>query len=934
MSLNKKPWDRPARQPKKKKVVERGIVAGVPSGDRLLVFINDEAGSSRSTWTPPKKKEIKLSWIQAPRPSALWYDENDEEQYREADAFFWESKEFLRKLTIGKQVEITINSKPQDAKGDAVPRELGTVVLQGEKDDLTRTIIKAGWAEVRIPDNADKSSPLFKDLLDLEAEAKKAACGIHVGKKEKENAKHNSRDPIYDFDQFSKFKDWKGNKISGIVESVITGSMIRVLLVPSLHSITLRISGVRAPNFRKDGTNTEPFGKESQWTTERYTLHRDVDLLINGFDRDKKEEGQDKEPNTGTFHGELFIKESSIGELLIQSGLASFVEWSCPKDKVEKYRGLEKAAADSKLRIWSVPGAKPASPMEKKKTPTPIRSGTVWTGRVKGVTSGNTLVIENLDVSPTKLETVTLSSINAPKFGHNDKPDDPLAWEAREFVRKKVIGKKVNVTVDYVRPEIEAKKGESGTKLPAKSFHTVEFEKTNIALGLVENGFASVIERSGDHRSTAYDALVLAQDRAKKKGLGIHAKTLSRHSLNDISRDARKAKTLYQGLASKSRHEAVVEYVISGSKLKLSLPKEGLIITLSLSGVKTPSVPPKPREGEAPKPVPPFAVEALDFTRNFCHQHDVEIELDGQDKAGQFKGYLFKGKKNLSEVLLNEGLGSFLSCKKYENNLIQAEDRAKAAKKRLWVNYDPVKEEQLRKKQEEEKESSTHIKLIVKVTEVIDATQFYVQVEGEDKQKLDKLMQQLAAKDWAAEDSYSPDKGEVVLAQFSGDDLWYRAKVLNAGSSDRIRVLYGDFGNSEITDEDHIREIPDEFNTTALKFQARECSLAYIKPQKLNQDYGEKAALVFKRLVWDKPMVACVEYTRTGVMYLTLWDEGQTCVNGELVRKGLAQVEKRPHRDAQPEFIDFLREQEDEAHYKKHKGIWQHGDPGGSDGED
>jgi len=963
---NPKPWDKPkggrgagGRSPKQQ-IVERGTVAAVPSGDRIVVFLQDNNTTKSSTWQPPKKKEIKLSWINAPRLSATWY-EGDEEHYREPEDFSWQSREYLRSLAIGKPVEITIHkgsntTDNKNTRADQIPRELGTVVFSGQKEDLSKTIVSAGWAEVRTPENLEKAPQALQELLNIQTEAAAAGKGVHAKK-----SKESKSEPIHDFDHFSRYKEWKDTKLRGIVENILSGSMLRIVLLPSLHSIVLRIAGVRAPTFKKDGKGNEPYGREAHWTAERYTLHRDVEIRLTGFDRDKKEDVDDAEPSTGTFYGEILIKDASIGELLLQHGLATLVEWSAPKDKIEKYRQLEQSAKDGRVRIWGVEGKlqqeeeKKAArenafvaretakaDREAKKVEVAVARenakvaagvGGKWTGVVKGVTSANTLTVEHKDAG--RLETVTLSGINVPRIGREDTGDEPLAWEARNFIRKRVIGKQVNLTVDYVvgaettvpgrESKFQPKLDRDGKPLPPKAYYTVESEGTNLALALVENGFATVIERGGNNRSIHYDALLLAQDRAKKQGVGLHSKNVPRRSINDVSRDSRKAKTLLTGLLTKPFHDAVVEYVVSGSKLKLHLPKESLLITFSLAGVRTPSVPPKAKPGEQQKETPPFAVEAADFTRNFCHHMDVTVEIDGQDKTGAFKGYLWKGKQHLGQLLLEAGLAEQLPSKKYEDVFANAEQRAKENKLRMWINHDPAKEEEEREKRElERQEGNKKVTIAVRVTEVTDATQFYVQIEGDDKKKLDDLMALIAKKDWKKETAFAPDRGDVVLAQFSGDDVWYRAKVLFV-TDKGAKVLYGDYGNAEFTETDRIRELPDEFGLSVLKFQARECNLAYIQPQKAAQEYGEKGALLLRRLVWDKPLIATIESgMRQQVWQVVLWDEEKVCINGELVRKGLARVQ-RVSRNVNPEFIAFLREEEDKAH-NAHKGMWRYGD--------
>jgi tudor domain-containing protein 2 len=78
------------------------------------------------------------------------------------------------------------------------------------------------------------------------------------------------------------------------------------------------------------------------------------------------------------------------------------------------------------------------------------------------------------------------------------------------------------------------------------------------------------------------------------------------------------------------------------------------------------------------------------------------------------------------------------------------------------------------------------------VTEIIDANHFYVQIVGAEAEQLEELMKELSIAELG--EAYTPKKGELVRAQFSADDRWYRAKVLDV-LPDGARVLYVDYGN-------------------------------------------------------------------------------------------------------------------------------------------
>ena len=58
-------------------------------------------------------------------------------------------------------------------------------------------------------------------------------------------------------------------------------------------------------------------------------------------------------------------------------------------------------------------------------------------------------------------------------------------FEAREFLRKKLIGQNVQVTIDYIQPANE--------EFPEKTCCTVTIGGVNVAEALVSKGLASVV---------------------------------------------------------------------------------------------------------------------------------------------------------------------------------------------------------------------------------------------------------------------------------------------------------------------------------------------------------------------------------------------------------------------------------------------------------
>ncbi|XP_018426259.1 PREDICTED: tudor domain-containing protein 1 [Nanorana parkeri] len=77
-------------------------------------------------------------------------------------------------------------------------------------------------------------------------------------------------------------------------------------------------------------------------------------------------------------------------------------------------------------------------------------------------------------------------------------------------------------------------------------------------------------------------------------------------------------------------------------------------------------------------------------------------------------------------------------------------------------------------------------------------------------------------------EGYTPIKGDVCGAFFSGDGNWYRGQVKDCTSGGAATVHFLDYGNTEEVPVDKLCKIPSTF--LELPFQAIKCSLAGVKP--------------------------------------------------------------------------------------------------------
>lgn len=386
-------------------------------------------------------------------------------------------------------------------------------------------------------------------------------------------------------------------------------------------------------------------------------------------------------------------------------------------------------------------------------------------------------------------------------------------YEAREFLRKKLIGKSVKCTLDYVSPARD--------NFPEKFCYTVTVSGSNVAEALVSKGLATVIHyrQDDDQRSSKYDDLMAAEAQATKQQKGVHAKKdVPMHRINDLTTAPDSSRIKHQYLPSWQRAlrtEAVVEFVASGSRFRLFIPKESCLVTFLLAGISCPRSSRPATDKQPATTADPFGDEAYNYVKERILQRDVSVHVDTVDKAGtSVIGWMWlENNVNLSVALVEEGLATVhFTAEKSEHYRIlkAAEDQAKAQKKNIWANYvEPVAEEpkvqdgddEVHDKIEEKAPAERKMKLEkIIVTEVTPELHFFAQ-STDSGPKLEQLMTKLR-QDFKSTPpvtgSYTPKRGDLVAAKFSEDEEWYRAKVEKI-SGNNATIKYIDYGNSEVS---------------------------------------------------------------------------------------------------------------------------------------
>ncbi|XP_061402624.1 staphylococcal nuclease domain-containing protein 1 [Musca vetustissima] len=892
----------------------KGIVKQVLSGDTVVI--------RALKGTPPPEKQITFSYVLAPklarRPGAGGDETKDE-------PWAWDSREFLRQKLIGKEVTFSFEKPPNSN------REYGFVWLGDESgENVVQTMVKEGLVTVRRdsrPPEPQKQEDLQK-LIELEDQAKHAGRG-----KWAPNANPNDhvRQIKWTQDNPSQIVELFGGKpVKAIIEHVRDGSTVRAFLLPDFYYVTLMISGIRCPGVKLDADGKPDlkvkvaFADQARFFVETRLLQREVQIVLESV-------------NNANFIGTILHPKGNIAESLLREGLAKCVDWSMAlmKGGADKLRAAERIAKEKRLCLWQD---------YKSNAPTFNTKEKDFTGVVVEVFNGDAI---NVKLPNGQIKKVFFSSIRpprdtravvnaegeeikAPPRPKNFRPlyEIPFMFDAREFLRKKLINKKVQCVLDYISPARD--------NFPEKYCYTVLISGQNVAEAMVAKGLASVVRyrQDDDQRSSCYDQLFAAENQAIKGQKGMHGKKdAATMRVNDLTVDHSRIKIQYLPSWQRAlRTEGIVEFVASGSRIRLYIPKDSCLVTFLLAGISCPRSSRPALNGVPAQEGEPFGDEALAFTRDRILQRDVSVHIDTTDKNGtSVIGWLWTDNNtNLSVALVEEGLAEVhFSAEKseYYRQLKSAEDRAKAAKKNIWANYvEQVVEETPVVEEKEEKgpvERKVNLEDVI-VTEITETLTFYAQSCASGS-KLDALMAKLHA-DFQSNPpiagAYTPKRGDLCAAQFSADNQWYRAKVERV-QDNKAHVLYIDYGNKEVVPFTRLASLPSGF--TSEKPFATEYALALVQLPQDNED-KEEALRAFAEDVLNRKVQINVELKpSSGPALATIHDPTTNIdIGKQLVSDGLVMVEKRGERKLR-ELIDQYKAAQ-QAALNAHLAIWKYGD--------
>lgn len=541
-----------------------GMVKSVLSGDQLVLV-----GKARVGEVAPEKRII-LSDILAPR-LARGRDKDDE-------PWAWHAREFLRRKVIGQQVTFLIVQQTDGREYGMV--RLGqedlaqALVAAGWAEvKLPPVLQKSVDEQLKADPNTQVVFPsnipahLFT-LWDLQRRAKGAGIGRWTKLAADADLAPFVRSINFRPDAMDLFDKCRNVPLPAQVEKVLDGHRIRCLVtvplpgqqvrqqhalaIPPQTSFVLNLAGLQCPEMpmpvpggKKPKKDKLPaFAEAAVDYVSRLLLDRPVHVVLQAVDKRNQ------------LYGSLQFPRGNITLKLLEQGLARLVPWSAMLTGFENAKAMDLAqqqAVMSRVGVWSlekvqarltsgikyngsesVAAANAADPNAWRAFQlAPPRHGEVLVVEIR---SGDRLVVQDLTrvfVGPAEVDgkpgasdrfEVSLASVRAPRIGRQgaELVQDlaPFAWQARDWLRRRLIGQKVRAVLEYCGSG-------SARDVNDARLHVSLYDLSNnfnFGMGLVAEGLVTVTNHSSyEPRAAQYLNLLQSELLARSEKKALHS---------------------------------------------------------------------------------------------------------------------------------------------------------------------------------------------------------------------------------------------------------------------------------------------------------------------------------------------------------------------------------------------------------------------------
>jgi staphylococcal nuclease domain-containing protein 1 len=882
---------------------QEALVKGVLSGDCVILSGKMKKNSEEA----PEEKIFYLSLVSAPRSG----NSNNLEE----EAYAWESRDFLRQKLVGKVVKYMTDYRNND-------KNYGQLILDGVNMNLD--LVKNGLAKVGfVPKNeAVGKSEYFTKIQAAESEAKKAKLNIWSGSQEKKRKLFSASDPNFDKSTIPLDKE-----LNVMVDYVINAAVYVVFVQPlnTYVKMTLRFVGI--PNAR----DTLLY-KSGKAYAERLILHKDIKAVFHSVDGE------------GNCVGDLIEKKGSVAYFIIKNGYSKLFINNSSTYKPEDLNTMKEAQSNAKkerLRVWkNEKGDDDDLEKENKESKKSEGSKNEFEATVMTVHSGDSVSIKSPSA---EILRIFLSHMKAPKFGkpNTEEPDQPWAFQAKEFLRKSLVGKKVRCEQDY------SKTLEDGKKMNFYSLFRQHGkdgkEEKNVNVEILEYGYANYIPpnpKVDDDVSKYLESYQAAEKVAKEKKVGIFStKYPGNPNYSDlIAANKTKKREFVNFLINGKNLQCVVEYCFSGSKFKVRVERNKCYIPLSLIGIKTFG-----KDKNTTELGDKFFKEATEFANSTILQREGTCDIVQADKVGNYFGYLHINGSNFSTTLLKEGLAVVSGAQSsvpivHMSEFKTAEKSAETEGKNIWAHSNLasfLKEGELVQslpKGFEEK----HSDIKVRITDYIDFHNFYINLlPNKNLSTIENVLRDYeSGKSKSLSLEFPAKIGTLCAARYTVDGRLYRAKLTKALKDEKFEVEFLDYGTIDIVGKKDLYKLDNSL--AMIEPQAVLCELAYLKYSQNSMKKALQTITDFVNIDSELPAKLSYSYASKGlnktgiVVYQNKDKKLKDSYHNDLIKLGFAKLDTNKKI---PEYLKDLKETESKAE-QLGVGLWAEGEEADYDKEE
>lgn len=810
-----------------RKNYKKGIVKRILSGDTLIVL------GPKGENGLPREKRLSIYGVRAPRAA------NNE---FESAPFAYDAKEYLRKLLAGQEIQF----RSYTIEG----MSFGHILFNGQNVALKMLSEGLLYLSRKVEDK--HNPPDYAQYQTTFEDARERGIGIHGGSSivpEKIQFKDSN-------DLKKKFND---QIIHGFIDNLTPELRMEIFVHEVLETVKCEFAGIV---FTIIGS---AFAKKLKSFFFKKLFNRDMSFKIQAVTKD------------GIIRIQEINLESSWIKTLLTSGygdVSSDATTEIDTATYNKYLEWVSEAKTKQVGFWTAGTSKASAKM--------------FNSPLIEAVSGDIVVVKN----PTSGEVIrlNLSNIKAPKLGSyaRNVSGDPYGFEAKEYLRKKFVGKQVKVILEFDKT-IEIKNAEDGTtKVLDLQCGSIFEGENNISEKLIEKGYARFMPpREDDPGHSAYIMnLKAAEDKAIEDKVGIHStKTPPIVRFWDLTIPDNKKKVLteFRMETGLEKIDGVIENILTPTRFKIRLDHKNCIILLQLNGVRSIKADPN-------MPVlNGFADEALIWVKEHYLQRNVKIEIENIDKLGNCHGTIYLGGDNITANILENGYAYVKTIgrttrfyKEYEHKELEA--------RKLKLGLFGHKE--LINSLDGDIDATTFDRTPFKanVTEYISPTEFYLQ--NVEKSQVDEIQEMIAEHHGKLSTLEEPvNKDTWCLAPFDG--CLFRCKIVRKKGFEYV-VTFVDFGNSDTFMLSDLKKMPSSLS----KFppQAIKCSLAYIKTFNAKNKIGSQALTFVQDLVWEKKIVVTPQYKTNDTIAVLINPFGKTShidsVNFFLIDEALACIDR------------------------------------------